>query len=115
MPAATNVLVDYLSSIGGGKYYTLLPLMGSEKPIPDNVERNFESYGWVLSEPQNEEFGKWFRDELVPKGLAKGVIVPTPPRWIKGGLEKIQEALDLLYQNEVSAQKIGARSLEGGL
>jgi D-arabinose 1-dehydrogenase-like Zn-dependent alcohol dehydrogenase len=106
VPAATNILVDYLSSIGGGEYHTLLPLMGSEKPIPDNVERKFESYSAVLNEPEHEELGRWFQDELVPKGLSNGVIIATPPQWVKGGLEKAQHALDLLYEGKVSAKKL---------
>lgn len=106
VPSVTEILVDYLSSIGGGKYNTVFPLMGGEKPIPENVERNFESYGFVLSEPQHKELGRWYNEELVPKGLANGVIVPTPPQWVEGGLAKAQEALDLMYEGKVSAKKL---------
>lgn len=39
LPPVTDLLVKYLTSIGGGSYNTLIPLLGPEKPIPANVER----------------------------------------------------------------------------
>ena len=106
LPPVTDMLCEYLSSVGGGSYNTLIPLLGGEKPVPDNVNRRFESYGWIFSEPQHKEFKEWFFNELVPKGLASGTVVPTRAQWVKGGLKQAQHALDLMDRGDVSGHKL---------
>lgn len=106
LPPVTNIMTEYLSSIGGGSYNSLVPALGSENPIPNNVERKFESYGWIYDQPQHKELREWFYNELVPQGLATGIIIPTRPQWVKGGLEKTQHALDLMDRGEVSGHKL---------
>ncbi|ROV95630.1 hypothetical protein VSDG_05333 [Cytospora chrysosperma] len=108
IPSVTNIITRFLASMGGGGYNTLIPLLPGTDAIPENVERRFESYGWVLSDPQHdkEDLRQWFYDTLVTQGLASGHIVPTPSQWISGGLENAQHALDLMDRGEVSAHKL---------
>ena len=105
-PPVTDILAPYLSSIGGGKYSALVPLLPGSKPIPENVERIFVSYGYVFSDPKHKELRDWFYDSLLPQGLSSGVIVPTRQQWIEGGLEKVQEALDLMAAGKLSGTKL---------
>ncbi|KAF4469574.1 alcohol dehydrogenase [Fusarium albosuccineum] len=106
IPPVTNLLIDYLSSVGGGVYNTLIPVFPGTKEIPDNVERRFESYSWIFSDPKHEELKKWYYQTLVPQGLASGVIVPTPSQRVSGGLDKTQHALDIMGRGEVSGHKL---------
>ena len=106
LPPVTDILVEYLASVDGGSYNTLIPTLGGEKPIPSNVVRKFESYGWVFDQPQHEELKDWFYNELVPHGLAYGKVIPTRSHWIDGGLEKTQHALNLMAKNKVSGHKL---------
>lgn len=108
IPSVTNIITRYLDSMGGGGYNTLIPVLPGTDTIPENVERRFESYGWVLSDPprEHEELRRWFYETLVPQGLASGNIVPTPSQWVSGGLQKAQHALDLMDRGEVSAHKL---------
>ncbi|KAF7186104.1 Dehydrogenase azaJ [Pseudocercospora fuligena] len=103
VPSVTKILADYLSSVGGGSYNTLIPVLPGTDPLPDNVERKFESYGWAIS--QDESLQEWFYNKLLPKGLESGIIVPTKPRWIEGGLHATQRALDMMHNGEVSGCK----------
>lgn len=106
VPPVTNLIVKYLSSIGGGVYNTLIPLLGAENPIPENVERRFASYGWAFEDESQHEFSLWFFDEYLPKGLESGLIVPTRSQVVEGGLENVQHALDLMAEGAVSGKKL---------
>jgi NADPH:quinone reductase-like Zn-dependent oxidoreductase len=106
IPPVTNLLFDYLSSVGGGFYNTIIPPVGGEKPMPANVERKFAPYSFAFSEPKNQKLSRWFYEEYVPKGLESGLIVATRPQLVGGGLESVQHALDLVDQNQVSGHKL---------
>ncbi|PLB44954.1 GroES-like protein [Aspergillus steynii IBT 23096] len=106
VPPVTNILVKYLSSIGGGKYNTLIPLLGGEDPVPDTVQRLFAPYTWALEDEANREIARWFFEEYLPKGLQSGLVVPTRAQVIEGGLSNAQYALDLMGQNAVSGHKL---------
>ena len=106
LPLVTNLMVEYLSSIGGGSYNTLIPPLGSEKPIPENVERKFAPYNWAFEEEAHMNIAKWFYDEYIPKGLESGLIVPNRLEVIKGGLGNVQDALDLMMKGGVSGKKL---------
>jgi NADPH:quinone reductase-like Zn-dependent oxidoreductase len=106
LPAVTDIFYDYLGSIGGGKYYTTLPPVGTERPKPENVERTFAPYSFALNEPENKHVAEWLYKEFIPKGLENGLIVPTRPQLVSGGLEQVQHALDLMFQNQVSGHKL---------
>ncbi|KAJ4312050.1 hypothetical protein N0V84_010122 [Fusarium piperis] len=106
VPSVTNIISKYLNSVGGGSYNTLIPVFPGTNPIPENVERKFESYGWIFNNPEHEEFRKWYYETLVPQGLKSGVIVPTPSQRIDGGLASTQHALYLMDRGEVSGHKL---------
>lgn len=105
VPPVTNIITEYLS-VGGGSYNTLIPVFPGTNPIPTNVERRFESYGWIFNNPEHGEFKKWFYEALVPQGLESGVIVPTPSQRVDGGLASTQHALDLMDRGQVSGHKL---------
>jgi NADPH:quinone reductase-like Zn-dependent oxidoreductase len=106
LPPVTNILVSYVDSLGGGSYNTMIPPVGGEKPIPDHVQRKFQPYNFAFETPENKHLKTWLFEELIPKGLESGVIVPTRPQWVEGGLEKVQEALDLMGDDKVSGAKL---------
>jgi NADPH:quinone reductase-like Zn-dependent oxidoreductase len=106
LPSVTNLLFDYLASIGGGEYNTMIPPVGGENPVPANVERKFAPYGFSFKEPKNADFARWFYKEYIPGGLESGNIVPTRPQVVEGGLDKVQQALDIMDQNSVSGKKL---------
>lgn len=106
IPPVTNLVYDYLASVGGGSYNTIIPPIGGEKPVPANVERKFAPYSWAFEEPQHLQFARWFYEEYVPKGLESGLIVPTRPQVVPGGLDQVQHALDLMDQYKVSGHKL---------
>jgi NADPH:quinone reductase-like Zn-dependent oxidoreductase len=101
--AVTDILAEYLHSIGGGVYYSVL---GAEKPLPAGVEKKFAPYSLAMDQPQHHDFRTWFYRELVPKGLESGILVPTRPQWLEGGLTRAQEALDLMIEDKVSGRKL---------
>jgi threonine dehydrogenase-like Zn-dependent dehydrogenase len=106
IPSVTNLLFDYLGSLGGGSYNTTIPPLGGEKPTPPKVERKFAPYNRAFEEPKNEQLAHWFYEEYVPKGLESGLIIATRPQLVVGGLEKVQHALDLMDQYQVSGHKL---------
>lgn len=105
----TKLFVEYLTNLPeGGEYWTVQPQMGPgpHTAIPDNVKRSFAGYTYAFSLPENQEYARWFFEELVPKGLESGIIKPTRAQWLQGGLEKCQEALDMMRENRVSGRKL---------
>lgn len=105
-PPVTNLMYDYLSSVGGGSYNTVTPPSGAEKPMPSNVERKFAPYNFIFADPRYEKLARWFNEEYVPKGLESGLILATRPQLVEGGLEEVQHALDLMDQGQVSGHKL---------
>ena len=104
LPQVTDILSTYLGE-KGGKYATLLPLTGGEKPIPENVKRVFGGWSSKMVDPANLDFGKWFYQEYVPSGLGSGGIIPTRQIEVVGGLEKVQKVLDEMGPIGVSGHK----------
>lgn len=103
LPPVVDMLAEYLHSIGGGTFYSVL---GSEKPLPENVQCKFAPFSLALDKPEHRDFRTWFYTELVPKGLQMNIIVPTRPQWVDGGLSQAQEALDLMAEGKVSGAKL---------
>jgi NADPH:quinone reductase-like Zn-dependent oxidoreductase len=106
IPPVTNLMFDYLGSLGGGSYNTTTHPVGGEKPIPAHVERKLAPYSFAFNEPKNQKLARWFYEEYVPKGLESGLIVATRPQLVEGGLESVQHALDMMDQNQVSGHKL---------
>lgn len=103
LPSAVDVLGQYLHSNGGGTYYTLDT---PDAPLPDDVKRIFAPYSLSFDKAEHHDFRNWFYSELVPKGLQTGIIVPTRPQWLEGGLSQAQKALDMMMEGKVSGAKI---------
>lgn len=106
LPPVTDVIAPYLASLGGGAYNSLIPSLPFEKPIPANVNRRFASYGHDFELKENHEIGRWFFEDFLPKGLESGVIMPTRHHIVEGGLENVQQALDLMHEGGVSGHKL---------
>ncbi|KAI9774077.1 MAG: hypothetical protein M1840_005170 [Geoglossum simile] len=104
-PPVTNLLYKLLTP-KGGVYYTTLPTMGGEDPAPEGVERKYESYSLALDKQENEELGRWFWEDYLPRGLSSGRVVPTRVLVAEGGLSGVQRALDRLAAGEVSGRKL---------
>ena len=102
-PPVNNLLAQYLHSIGGGKYYSV---GGPDKPLAEDVQCIFAPFSLALDKPEHQEFRAWFYTELVPRGLQEGIVVPTRPQWIEGGLDQAQKALDLMWEDKVSGAKL---------
>ena len=102
-PPVNNLLAQYLHSIGGGKYYSV---GGPDKPLAEDVQCIFAPFSLALDKPEHQEFRAWFYIELVPRGLQEGIVVPTRPQWIEGGLDQAQKALDLMWEDKVSGAKL---------
>ncbi|KAL9123776.1 MAG: hypothetical protein Q9217_006828 [Psora testacea] len=105
LPPVTNILGEYLGE-EGGNYCTLLPLLGPEKPLPSNVVRKFDSWSSALVDDTNRDLGEWYYKEYVPQGLVSGAIIPTRQIEVKGGLEKVQEAVNTMGPGGVSGHKL---------
>jgi len=103
LPPVTDLLAEYLHSVGGGTYYSLLV---PEKPLPEDVQCKFAPYSLALDKPEYREFRAWFYTELVPRGLQMDIITPTRPQWVSGGLGQAQEALDLMMEGKVTGRKL---------
>ena len=103
LSSVIDLLAEYLHSVGGGAFYSLL---AADKPLPDDVECKFAPYSLALDKPEHKEFRTWFYTELVPRGLETGVVLPTRPQWVNGGLGQAQEALDLMIEGKVSSKKL---------
>jgi NADPH:quinone reductase-like Zn-dependent oxidoreductase len=87
LPPVTELISEYIYSLGGGSYVSLTPLVPKEQSLPESVERIYAPFGAAFEKPENKELKEWLYRELLPKGLASGVIVPTRPRWLSGGLK----------------------------
>lgn len=106
IPSVTNLFFEYLTSVGGGSYDTLIPLLGGENPTPANVQRRFAPYTATLGDPKHAGLGRWFYDEYLPRGLASGLIRATRPQVVEGGLQAVQTGLDLMKSGQVSGHKL---------
>lgn len=103
LPVAVDVLGEYMHANGGGTFYTL---DAPDRPLPDDVKRYFAPYSLWMDKPEHHDFRAWFYTELVPKGLKTGIIVPTRPRQLEGGLSQVQKGLDTLMEGQISGAKI---------
>ncbi|KAM3076031.1 hypothetical protein ACMFMG_006456 [Clarireedia jacksonii] len=96
-----TVCGEILGQIGGGKLPVLLRPQGG---LPDNVQAAFVNGldpGLV-----NLDVGDAVWRQYIPKALAAGKFQAKPdPFIIKGGLEKVQEGIDVLRAG-VSAKKV---------
>jgi NADPH:quinone reductase-like Zn-dependent oxidoreductase len=113
LPGPTAILVEYFESLGGGSYNSMIPPIPGTRDIPDSVKRRFAPYNFAFDEPEHKSFAQWLYNEYLPQGLESGLIVPTRQHVLTGGLEKAQEALDLMNEGGVSGKKLVMDPWEG--
>ncbi|KAH8722612.1 chaperonin 10-like protein [Phaeosphaeriaceae sp. PMI808] len=106
LPVVTGIMIEYLESQGGGSYNSLIPPLPGTRPIPDNVKRIFAPYSFSFEEEVHKPLARWFYDVYLPQGLVNGSIVPTRQEVITGGLEKVQEILNLMMEGGISGRKL---------
>ncbi|GES57182.1 alcohol dehydrogenase [Aspergillus terreus] len=99
-------LMGQLLAESGGLFFSTSPTPVDDQ-LPKNVEKKWSGYSEVLvSDPQNRDARKWYLEEYLPTGLHNGRIRSNPALHVPGGLEAVQEALDLLYDGKVSGKKV---------
>jgi NADPH:quinone reductase-like Zn-dependent oxidoreductase len=106
LPPVTSIILDYLESQGGGSYNSLIPPVPGTRTIPQNVKRIFAPYSYAFDEEVHKPLARWIYEEYLPQGLESGLIVPTRQEVVTGGLEKVQEVLDLMMRGGVSGKKL---------
>ncbi|KAM0437885.1 hypothetical protein ACHAPT_002250 [Fusarium lateritium] len=99
-----KLLADVLVAQGGGSVYALQPAFGPET-LPDGVSRTFEGWSLLLAKEEHAELLEWTFATYFPQALAKGSLIPVPPRKIDGGLAGLDHALDVLIKG-VSSEKL---------
>lgn len=99
-----QITAAVLAAQGGGKINCLLPAFGPET-LPDGVSREFNSWPMFLETEEKAELKRWTHETYLSEGLAKGKIIPLPVKKISGGLNNINEAIELLWKG-VSGVKL---------
>lgn len=90
----------------GGLFFSMSPTPVDDQ-LPKNVEKRWFGYSDILvARPENEKARKWYLEEYLPTGLKNGTIASNPALNVPGGLDAVQEALDLLYSGKVSGKKV---------
>ncbi|OBS24926.1 hypothetical protein FPOA_05462 [Fusarium poae] len=113
-----DIVVDMISSAdtiqlnaqvvaaqGGDSVYALQPAFSPET-LPAGVARKFEGWSLLLGLEENEELLKWTFDTYFPKAIEAGSLVSVPAKKIPGGLDGLNDALDLLFFKGVSSEKV---------
>jgi hypothetical protein len=78
----------------------------AETPTASDGEVRVKVAVIALEDESRQEFSRWFFEEYVPKGLESGLIVPTRPQVLEGGLSNVQHTLDLMAQGAVSGRNL---------
>jgi NADPH:quinone reductase-like Zn-dependent oxidoreductase len=108
LPTTTSVVAQVMAAnIKAGGTGSFQATMPDVQPFeyPAGVEKESSSYAGLIDDVTNKAVGRWFYEELVPKGLASGRIVPPRIEKMKGGLSRVQEALDRMMKG-VSGVKL---------
>lgn len=101
--ASRKPLYEMLQRLGGG---FVASVRQPEDRLPKGVTSKMISAPWILVAPGQAEAARTSWRDFVPQALEKGILKPAPPALVVGtGLEKVQEALDLLKRG-VSGQKV---------
>ncbi|GKT68693.1 hypothetical protein ColTof4_01116 [Colletotrichum tofieldiae] len=99
-----DVLGAVLAAHGGGTFLSTMGLRAGVK-LPPGVNGTFAPFLEAYLDPKKREFTQWVWWEFLESELASGRLQHVPIR-ILGGLEKVQEAWNLLKEGKVSGQRL---------
>lgn len=99
------VLGAVLAAHGGGSFLSTMGLRPGVE-LPPGVSVDFVPIMNPYMDPKQLEFTHWVFWDLMESELASGKLHPVPVR-ILGGLDKVQEAWNLLKEGKVSGQRVG--------
>lgn len=98
------VLGAILATHGGGSFLSTMGLRPGVE-LPPGVQGNFVAIMDVYLDPKTRDFTTWVWWNYLESELASGRLQPVPVQ-ILGGLDKVQEAWDLLKEGKVSGQRL---------
>ncbi|SPJ79040.1 uncharacterized protein FTOL_07431 [Fusarium torulosum] len=96
---------EVVAAQGGDSVYALQPPFGPET-LPAGITRKFEGWSLLLGKEENEELLNWTFQTYFPQALAKNKLISVPARKIPGGLDGLNDGLDLLFFKGVSSEKV---------
>ncbi|KAL4731755.1 hypothetical protein ACLX1H_000737 [Fusarium chlamydosporum] len=96
---------EVVAAQGGDSVYALQPPFGPES-LPEGVTRKFEGWSLLLGKEENAELLKWTFGTYFPKALETKSLISVPARKVAGGLNGLNDALDLLFFKGVSSEKV---------
>lgn len=99
-----SVLGAVLAAHGGGSFLSTMGVRPGVE-LPSSVEGKFVAIMDVYLDPSSLDFTKWVWWELLEGELASGRLQPVPVH-VLGGLDKVQEAWNLLKAGKVSGQRL---------
>jgi hypothetical protein len=97
------VLGAVLAAHGGGSFLSTMGLRPGVE-LPHGVQGNLVAIMDVYLDPKTRDFTTWVWWDLLESELASG-LQPVPVQ-ILGGLDKVQEAWNLLKAGKVSGQRL---------
>ncbi|KAF4445343.1 Zinc-binding alcohol dehydrogenase domain-containing protein cipB [Fusarium austroafricanum] len=103
--ATVKLLAEVVAAQGGDSVYALQPPFGPET-LPTGVTRKFDGWSLLLGKEENAELLKWIFETYFPKALETKSLISVPARKIPGGLNGLNDALDLLFFKGVSSEKV---------
>jgi threonine dehydrogenase-like Zn-dependent dehydrogenase len=98
------VLGAVLAAHGGGSFLSTMGLRPGVEP-PPGVQGNFVAIMDVYLDRKTRNCTTWVWWEFLESELASGRLQPVPVQ-VLGGLDKVQEAWDLLKARKVSGQRL---------
>ncbi|KAF5662847.1 zinc-binding alcohol dehydrogenase domain-containing protein [Fusarium heterosporum] len=96
---------EIVAAQGGDSVYALQPAFGPET-LPAGITRKFEGWSLLLGKEENAELLEWTFKTYFPQALANNKLIPVPARKIPGGLDGLNDGLDLLFYKGVSSEKV---------
>ena len=98
------VLGAVLAEHGGGSFLSTMGVRPGVE-LPSSVEGKFVAMMDVFLDPKSRDFTTWVWWDFLEGELASGRLQPVPVH-VLGGLDKVQEAWNLLKAGKVSGQRL---------
>ncbi|KAK4895544.1 hypothetical protein LTR27_006327 [Elasticomyces elasticus] len=98
------VLGDVLVAQGGGTFVVTMGVWPGVE-LPSGVTGIFAAFLPDYLDPKNREFTEWVWWEFLESEFASGRLQSVPVRAL-GGLDKVQEAWNLLKEHKVSGERL---------